>query len=105
MLAVWWTCEIRVRLRVMRHGRLGTINWADRLAILTLDACHVQKPLHWQNEKAGAQSYSHIFAIDGIPLQPSDPVSDNCFCSDMRWAFWLIHWVSVPSELKIGEMV
>ncbi len=24
------------------HGRLGTINWADRLAILTLDACHVQ---------------------------------------------------------------
>ncbi len=26
----------------MRHGRLGTINWADRLAILTLDACHVQ---------------------------------------------------------------
>ena len=26
----------------MRHGRLGTIDWADRLAILTLDACHVQ---------------------------------------------------------------
>jgi hypothetical protein len=26
----------------MRHGRLGTINWTDRLAILTLDACHVQ---------------------------------------------------------------
>jgi hypothetical protein len=54
------------------HGRLGTIHWADRLAILTLDACHVQTPL--QNGKAGAQSDSHIFAIDGIPLQPSDPV-------------------------------
>jgi hypothetical protein len=36
--------EIRVCIRVMHHGRLGTINWADslRLAILTLDACHVQ---------------------------------------------------------------
>ncbi len=42
MFAVGWTCEIRVCIRVMRHGRLGTINWADRLAILTLDACHVQ---------------------------------------------------------------
>ncbi len=26
----------------MRYGRLGTIDWADRLAILTLDACQVQ---------------------------------------------------------------
>jgi hypothetical protein len=26
----------------MRHGRLGTIDGADRLAILTLDACHDQ---------------------------------------------------------------
>ncbi len=42
MLAVGWTCEIRVCIRVMRHGRMGTIKWADRLAILTLDACHVQ---------------------------------------------------------------
>ncbi len=42
MLAVGWTCEIRVSIRVMGHGRLGNINWADRLAILTLDACHVQ---------------------------------------------------------------
>ena len=42
MLAVGWMCEIRVCIRVMRHGRLGTINWADRLAILTLVACHVQ---------------------------------------------------------------
>ncbi len=42
MFAVGWTCGIRVCIRVMRHGRLGTINWADRLAILTLDACHVQ---------------------------------------------------------------
>jgi hypothetical protein len=42
MLAVGWTCEIRVCIRVMRHGRLGTIDGADRLAILTLDACHVQ---------------------------------------------------------------
>jgi hypothetical protein len=32
---------------VMRHGRLGTINWADRLAILTLDACHVQTDRAW----------------------------------------------------------
>jgi hypothetical protein len=72
MLAVGWTCEIRVCIRVMRHGRLGTIDGADRLAILTLDACHVQTPL--QNGKAGAQSDSHILAIDGIPLQPSDPV-------------------------------
>ncbi len=72
MLAVGWTCEIRVSIRVMRHGRLGTINWADRLAILTLDACHVQTPL--QNGKAGAQSVSHIFANDGPPVQPSDPV-------------------------------
>ncbi len=34
MLAVGWTCEIRVCIRVtgMRHGRLGTIDWADRLA-------------------------------------------------------------------------
>jgi hypothetical protein len=53
-------------------GQLGTINWADRLAILTLDACHVQTPL--QNGRAGAQSDSHIFAIDGLPLQPSDTV-------------------------------
>jgi hypothetical protein len=42
MLAVGWTREIRVCIRVMRHGRLGTIDGADRLAILTLDACHVQ---------------------------------------------------------------
>ncbi len=33
-----------VCIRVMRHGRLGTIDGADRLAILTLDACHVQTP-------------------------------------------------------------
>ncbi len=56
----------------MRHGRQGTINWADRLAILTLDANHVETPL--QNGKAGPQSVSHIFANDGLPLQPSDPV-------------------------------
>jgi hypothetical protein len=37
---------------VMRHGRLGTIDDADRLAILTLDACHVQTPL--QNGKASS---------------------------------------------------
>ena len=42
MLAVGRTCEIRVRIRVMRLGRLGTINGADRLAILPLDACLVQ---------------------------------------------------------------
>jgi hypothetical protein len=42
MLAVGWTCEIRVCIRVMRHGRLGTIDGADRLATLTLDACHLQ---------------------------------------------------------------
>ncbi len=42
MLAVGWTCEIRVCIRVMRRGRLGTIDGADRLAILPLDACHVQ---------------------------------------------------------------
>jgi hypothetical protein len=42
MLAVRWTCEIRVCIRVMRHGRMGSIDWADRLAIFTLDACHVQ---------------------------------------------------------------
>jgi hypothetical protein len=45
---------------------------ADRLAILTLNACHVQTP--FQNGRAGAQSESHIFANDGLPLQPSDPV-------------------------------
>jgi hypothetical protein len=45
MLAVGWTCEIRVCVRVMRHGRLCTIKWADRLAILTFDACHVQTRL------------------------------------------------------------
>jgi hypothetical protein len=55
MLAVRWTCEIRVCIRVMRHGRLGPINWADRLAILctrvtfkqtchSLYACHFQTP-------------------------------------------------------------
>ncbi len=60
------------RHAAVRHGRLGTIDVADRLAILTLDTCHVQTPL--QNGKAGAQSDSHIFAIDGIPLQPSDLV-------------------------------
>jgi hypothetical protein len=41
MLAVGSTCEIRVCIRVMRHRRLGTISWADRLAILTFDACYV----------------------------------------------------------------
>ena len=56
------------------YGRLGTINWADRLAILTLDACHVQTPHQNQNWKAGAQSDSHILAIDGFPLQLTDPV-------------------------------
>jgi hypothetical protein len=61
--------NIRVCIRVMRHGRLGTINWADRLAILTLDTCHVRAPL--QNWKFGAQSDSHILANDGLPLQPS----------------------------------
>jgi hypothetical protein len=71
MLAVGWTCEIRVCIRVMRHGRLGAINWADRLAFLTLDACHVQTPL--QNGKAGAQCDSHI----GLPLQrPSLEITD-----------------------------
>ncbi len=44
MLAVGWTCEIRVCIRVMRYGRLGTIDGADRLAILTLDACHIWNP-------------------------------------------------------------
>ncbi len=36
MLAVGWTCEIRVCIRVMRHGRLGTvtIDGADRLAAI-----------------------------------------------------------------------
>ncbi len=72
MLAVGWTFEIRVCIRVMRHGRLGAIDWADRLAILTFDACHVQTRL--QNGKAGAQSDRHFFANDSLPLQPSDPV-------------------------------
>ncbi len=67
----------------MSSGLMGTINWADRLAILTLDACHVQTPL--QNGKAGAQSDSHIFANDGLPLQPSDPV--------WRWLILLRHEV------------
>ncbi len=61
-----WTCVIRVCIRVMRHGRLGTVHWAGRLAILTLDACHVQTPL--QNGRAGAQTDSHIFANDGLIL-------------------------------------
>ncbi len=45
MLAVGWTCEIRVCIRVtgtgMRHGRLGTINWADRLAFSHSSWTHV----------------------------------------------------------------
>ncbi len=48
MLAVGWTCETRVCIRVMRHSRLGTINWTDRLAIL-MDACHVQTPSSRRN--------------------------------------------------------
>ncbi len=61
MLAVSWTCEIRVCIRVMRHGLLGTINWADRRAILTLDACHVQirlTPSHWDS-RAHASPVAH----------------------------------------------
>ncbi len=55
MLAVGWTCEIRVCIRVMRNGRLGTVNGADRLAILTLDACHVQTACtrHWSEPGGG----------------------------------------------------
>ncbi len=45
MIAVGWTFKIRVCIRVMRHGRLGTIGWADRLAILTLGGCHAQTQL------------------------------------------------------------
>ncbi len=52
MLAVGRTCEIRVRIRVMRLGRLGTINGADRLAILPLDACHVQTTTPLVNVKS-----------------------------------------------------
>jgi hypothetical protein len=59
----------------MGRGRLGTINWADRLAILTLDACHVQTPL--QNGKAGAQSDSYILANDGLPSSPATQSGDN----------------------------
>ncbi len=57
----------------MRHGRLGTINlnWADRLAILTLDSYHVQTPL--QNGKANAQSDSYIFANDSLPPPAQRP--------------------------------
>jgi hypothetical protein len=51
MLAVGRTCEIRVGIRVMRLGRLGTINGADRLAILPLDACHVQTVLTEEKEE------------------------------------------------------
>jgi hypothetical protein len=45
----------------MHHGRLGTINWADRLAILTLDACHVQTACGGQElaDIEGARSRSH----------------------------------------------
>ena len=40
-----------------------------------------------------------------FPSSPATQSGDNCFCSDMRCAFWLMHGISVPSELKIGEMV
>jgi hypothetical protein len=53
----------------MLHACMASTNRADRLAILPFIACRGQTPL--QNGKAGAQSDSHIFASDWLPLQPS----------------------------------
>jgi hypothetical protein len=59
MFAVGKTCEIRVRIRVMRFGRLGTIDGADRLAILPFDACHVQT--HWGSARTVQPVQAHFF--------------------------------------------
>ena len=69
MLAVGWTCEIRVCIRVMRLGRLGTIDGADRLAILTLDACHVQTTV--ASAKAVEITGSRVgrAAIQDVPIR------------------------------------
>jgi hypothetical protein len=39
----------------MRLGRLGTIDGADRLAILPLDACHVQTFWAGESERASTE--------------------------------------------------
>ena len=83
MLAVGWTCEIRVCIRVMRHSRLGTINWADRLAILTLDAaCHVQTISAVNTGRVsiahGAKTDSDLARLPGVdhPAGPGRTDSD-----------------------------
>jgi hypothetical protein len=44
---------------VMRYGQLGAVNWADRLAILTLDACRLA-----------------ILTLDGCHVQTSRQPTD-----------------------------
>ena len=89
MDACRWTCEIRVCIRVMRHGRLGTINGADRLAILSLDACHVQTvgavSLSWPEpaQRQTVTSHQTVTAGGGVsdhrpaPLRLSRPLGDT----------------------------
>ncbi len=93
MIAVWWTCLIpgRVCILSVRHGRLGAIDWADKLAILTLDACHVQTPL--QNGKTGAQSDSHILTNDGLPVTQS---GDSLLC----WGLLVDAWRTRPLRMS-----
>ena len=55
------------------------VGWALSIGLIDLPFSHwthvtFKHPSRIQNGKAGAQSDRHIFAIDGLPLQPSDPV-------------------------------
>jgi hypothetical protein len=70
MLAVGWKCEIRVCIRVMRHGRLGTTNWAERLAILTLDACHVQSVCSVHGGQGHGLVYTTLLPVAEMCVHP-----------------------------------
>ncbi len=67
MLAIGCTCEIRVCIRVMRLGRLGTIDGADRLAILTFIGgqirAHFFKSVHKSAKCAFGRKIAHFFDV------------------------------------------
>jgi hypothetical protein len=57
----------------MRHGRLGIINWADRLAILTLDT--FKHGARVGTAPCGARAASDRPAGTGPATEPAPPPS------------------------------
>ncbi len=76
------------------------IVWALSMVLKDLPYSHWTHVTFKHPSRMGRLVLNLIVISSQLTVFPSSPATQsgyNCFCSDMRWVFWLMHRISAPS--------